>query len=175
MPGMPVGISVYPSRTYSDHAWVQVKDIASGPVKVTWSTVVLHSGCKASRASGTVRPATLTHPHGHPRWILDNATSIILHPGQLRWVYATVPQAKGDFGVLFQAQALNARGNVMIGAVGSQLITRGAMSCVHSAVRLASRSPFPMTPLLISLAIGAMLLAVLALTLRRQYRRARRT
>ena len=156
---MPAGLSVTPADTHSNPAVISVRDIGTVPIRVTTSNLILHAHCVMTTTGViTVSPASFT-----------------LKSGQVKKVHVHVVSSAGDYGVLFSAHPVKiAPGqDIAVGAVGSQiLVGKDTQPCVHPKAVAQSSAGIPLMP--VAFGIGAVvlvLLAIIALAVRRQHRR----
>lgn len=126
-PKSPFSLSVGPAKQVPAHGQAQVLVTDSGTKPLAIHTEVLRlAGAHCGQAQNvvTVNPARFT-----------------LQPGAHQWttVHLAHQIPAGDYGVLYLASAANPHqhGVTLTGAVGSQVLVRGAAVCHPKALALA--------------------------------------
>lgn len=158
MSGGTNGISLTPPKQtwHGKPVSVQIKDIGSSPMRVTTSTVVLHKHCLTMPTpDAKVTPVAFT-----------------LKPGQTMTAHITVSPSPADYGVVFSGETLGAHsGGTVAGAVGSQVLSGGSVSCVpvtHHVASPTATGGFPLLWLVVGLL--ALVLAVVGTAMWRRRR-----
>lgn len=113
----PVAISLYPAKqdTKDGHARVTITNSSHQPLEVKTSTVLLHNKCAQTATTGV----TVKH-------------SFVLDAGKSLSVPITIHHVSGDIGVVFAATPKHVHGFTQSDALGAQILTSGASSCVPS-------------------------------------------
>lgn len=133
----PLALSLLspPAQDWHGHpVTLTVWNIGADTVRVTVVPVLLHAGCR-----------TTAEPH-----IRVSRAGFTLTPGRKgSVVVSSVPATGGDYGVVFRAVVPGVHGDVLAGAVGAQVLSGGAVSCVppHPRPVIYPSPGFPWLPL----------------------------